>query len=112
VPRGIDTIYLFIVMLHATIQNLNYFTNNQNFVYSKTTFVLGAVAESVTKHSEHFRQSSLITYHKQATSPQNISHDLTIISAIKLTHFCLSRHAVIHTKITYSKRHSFTKVSP
>jgi hypothetical protein len=29
VPRGTDTIYLFIVMLHATTRNLNRFTNNQ-----------------------------------------------------------------------------------
>jgi hypothetical protein len=27
--RGTDTIYLFIVMLHATTRNLNCFTNNQ-----------------------------------------------------------------------------------
>ena len=29
VPRGTDTIYLFIVMLQATTRNLNCFTNNQ-----------------------------------------------------------------------------------
>jgi hypothetical protein len=51
VSRGTDTIYLFIVMLHATTQNLNCFTNNQILYILKLFFLLTLQSYYIKKYT-------------------------------------------------------------